>query len=118
MSILISCLGLYALATFVAERRTREIGIRKVLGASVSALWGMLSSEFLVLTGIAFLIAVPVTYWCMNRWLENYVYRIDISWGVFVLSGLLALAVTFLTVSWQAIKAAVANPVESLRTES
>ncbi|HEX7757637.1 MAG TPA: ABC transporter permease [Niabella sp.] len=117
LAIVISCLGLYALAAFVAEQRTKEVGIRKVLGASVIGLWRMLSFEFIVLTAIAFLIAVPVVYWSMDQWLENYAYRIAISWKVFAAAGGLIVVVTLLTVSYQAIKAAVTDPVKSLRSE-
>ena len=117
LAIFISCMGLYAMASFVAEQRTKEIGIRKILGASVSNLWRLLSVEFIVLTGIAFFIAVPVAYWTMSSWLENYNYRIKISWEVFALTGAIALLITLITVSFQAIKAAIANPVESLRSE-
>ncbi|ANH81464.1 hypothetical protein A8C56_11160 [Niabella ginsenosidivorans] len=117
LAIVISCLGLYALAAFIAEQRTKEIGIRKVLGASVAGLWRLLSFEFIVLTGIAFLIAVPAVYWSMSQWLENYAYRTRISWQVFVTAGGIILPVTLLTVSFQAIKAATVNPVKSLRAE-
>ncbi len=117
LAIFISCIGLYAMASFVAEQRTKEIGIRKVLGASVSSLWRLLSGEFILLTSISFLIAVPLACWSMSLWLENYNYRIKISWEVFALTGVIAILITLITVSFQAIKAAVANPVKSLRSE-
>ncbi|MBX2922484.1 MAG: ABC transporter permease [Chitinophagaceae bacterium] len=117
LAIFISCLGLFGLATCMAERRAREIGIRKVLGASVMNLWILLSNEFTMLVLIACLIASPVSYWIMHSWLENYDYRISIGWHVFALSAMLALMIALATVSFQAIKAAVANPVKSLRTE-
>jgi ABC-type antimicrobial peptide transport system permease subunit len=117
LAIFIFCMGLYAMASFVAEQRAKEIGIRKILGASVTNLWRLLSGEFIVLTVVAFLIAVPVSYWSMSSWLENYNYRIQISWEVFALTGGIALLITLVTVSFQAIKAAVVNPVVSLRSE-
>jgi putative ABC transport system permease protein len=117
LTIFVACLGLFGLATYTAEQRTKEIGIRKVLGASVTQLTQMLSKEFLKLVLISSLIAFPVAWWGMNKWLESFAYRIDISWWVFAVAGLAALAIALLTVSFQAIKAAVANPVVSLRTE-
>ncbi len=117
LAIFISCLGLFGLASFVAVQRKKEIGIRKVSGASVFSLWKLLSKEFLVLVAISCLIASPIAYYYMNTWLQDYKYRTDISWIVFVLAISLALIVTILTVSYQAIKAAMANPVKSLRTE-
>lgn len=117
LAILISCMGLFGLAMFMAERRIKEIGIRKVLGASVASLWALLSREFLLLVFIACLIASPIAYWLMNDWLQNYDYRITISWWVFVVAGLTAVIIALCTVSAQAIKAALSNPVKSLRTE-
>ena len=117
LAIFISCLGLLGLAAFMAERRTKEIGIRKVLGASVSRIWILLSREFVLLVLIASVIASPITYWQMSNWLQKYDYRIDISSWVFLLAGILALVIALVTVSTQAIKAALANPVKSLRTE-
>lgn len=117
LAILISCLGLFGLASFVAEQRTREIGIRKVLGATVLNVWEMLSKDFVLLVFISGLIAVPVTYQFMSRWLQNYEYRMNISWWIFGLTIAGALLITILTVSLQAIKAANVNPVKSLRTE-
>ena len=117
LAIFISCLGLFGLASFVAEQRTKEIGIRKVLGASVANLWQLLSKEFVVLVAISFLIAGPVAYYFMNNWLTNYTYRAGISWWIFGIAGIGALLITLITVSYQAIRAAVGNPVKSLRTE-
>lgn len=117
LAIFISCLGLFGLASFTAEQRTKEIGIRKVLGATVANLWQLLSKDFVVLVIISCLIATPIAYYFMHSWLQNYEYRTEISWWVFALSGLGALIITLLTVSYQAIKAAMANPVKSLRTE-
>lgn len=117
LAIFISCLGLFGLASFVAEQRTKEIGVRKVLGASVFNLWRLLSKEFLALVIIAFLIAAPVAYYFMFHWLQDYQYRVELSWWIFMAAGSGALMITLLTVSFQAIKAALANPVKSLRTE-
>lgn len=117
LAIFISCLGLFGLAAYTAERRTKEIGIRKVLGASVAGIVGLLSADFLKLVGLAFLIAAPLGWFLMDQWLADYAYRIDISWQVFVAAGLLAAAVAFLTVSFQSIRAALANPVKSLKNE-
>jgi len=117
IAILISCLGLFALAAFAAERRTKEIGIRKVLGASVAGITGLLAKDFLKLVVLAILIASPIAYWAMNQWLQDFAYRIDIQWWMFVLAGAAAVAVAFLTVSFQSIKAALTNPVKSLRSE-
>jgi len=117
LTILISCLGLLGLAAYTAERRTKEIGIRKVLGATVANVIALLSKDFLRLVAISSLIAFPVAWWMMHNWLNDYAYRINISWWVFVFAGVLASVIALLTVSFQAIKAAVANPVKSLRTE-
>jgi putative ABC transport system permease protein len=115
--ILVACLGLFGLVTYTAEQRTKEIGIRKVLGASVSQITQMLSKEFVKLVLIASLIAFPVAWWAMNKWLQSFAYRITVSWWIFVVAGLIALLIALVTVSFKAIKAAVANPVKSLRTE-
>ncbi|HVZ95854.1 MAG TPA: ABC transporter permease [Chitinophagaceae bacterium] len=115
--ILVACLGLFGLVTYTAEQRTKEIGIRKVLGASVSQVTQMLSKEFLKLVLIASVIAFPVAWWGMNKWLQSFAYRIHISWWIFVIAGSAALLIALITVSFQAIKAAMANPVKSLRTE-
>lgn len=117
LAILISSLGLYGLASFVAEQRTKEIGIRKVLGATLINLWRLLSTEFVLLVFISFLIATPIAYFFMHGWLQQYDYRAPISWWIFAAAGLGALAITLLTVSHQAIRAATMNPVKSLRSE-
>ena len=116
-AVFISCLGLFGLASFVAEQRTKEIGVRKVLGASIFRLWTLLSKEFVVLVFISLLFASPVAYYFMHGWLENYQYRANLSWWIFIGAGTGALLITLLTVSFQAIKAAIANPVRSLRSE-
>lgn len=117
LAILISCLGLFGLTSFVAEQRTKEIGVRKVLGASVFNVWNMLSRDFLKLVIISCFIAVPIAYYVMNGWLQEYPYRVILKWWIFALAMIGALAVTILTVSFQAIKAAKSNPARSLRTE-
>ncbi|MEP6673699.1 MAG: ABC transporter permease [Ferruginibacter sp.] len=117
LTIFISCLGLFGLATYMAETRIKEIGVRKVLGAGMGSITGLLSKDFLKLVIIAFLIASPVAWLAMNSWLQNYTYHINIEWWVFAIAGLLSVLIAFATVSYQAIKAAVANPVKSLRTE-
>jgi putative ABC transport system permease protein len=117
IAILIACLGLFGLAAFSAEQRTKEIGIRKVLGAAGSSIVAMLSKDFLKLIPLALLIAFPLGWWAMNKWLDNFVYRIHISWWMFGLAGGIAIFIAFLTVSYQSIKSALANPLKSLRTE-
>lgn len=117
MAILIGCMGLFALAAFSAEQRIKEIGIRKVLGASVVNLTALLAKNFLRLVLIAFLLAFPVAWWAMNNWLEDFPYRVSLSWWVFAVAGIASLLIALITVSFQAIKAAIANPVKSLRTE-
>ncbi len=117
LAIFISCLGLLGLAMFTAEQRTKEFGIRKVLGAKVSTLFSLLSKDFLLLVLIAFLVASPLAGWAMYEWLQNFAYHIQLEWWVFLLAGVLALLIALLTVSFQAIKVAIANPVKSLRSE-
>ena len=117
LSIVISCLGLFGLAAFTAERRTREIGIRKVLGASVTRITTMLSTDFLKLVLVSIFIASPLAWWAMSKWLQDYAYRIHISWWIFLIAGFASVLIAVITISFQAIKAAVANPVKSLRTE-
>jgi len=117
LAIFISCLGLFGLASFVAEQRVKEIGVRKVLGATVINLWSMLSRDFVLLVIISQLIASPIAYYFMHNWLQHYQYRTNISWWVFAVTALGAIAITLLTVSYQSIKAALANPVKSLRSE-
>lgn len=115
LALVISCLGLFGLISFVAEQRSKEIGIRKVLGASVGNVWKMLSRDFMTLVILACGISIPIAFYVMNGWLENYSYRMEIPWWVFLLAGVLAIGIAFVTVSFQAIKAAVANPVHSLK---
>jgi ABC-type antimicrobial peptide transport system permease subunit len=117
IAILLSCLGLFGLATITAFQRTKEIGIRKVLGASISGIVGPLSKDFVKMVLIAILIASPVVWWACNKWLEDFIYRIEISWFLFLFGGLIAIAAAIITVSYQAIKAARVNPVDSLRDE-
>jgi ABC-type antimicrobial peptide transport system permease subunit len=117
LAIVISCLGLFGLASFVAEQRTKEIGVRKILGASVFNVWNLLSKDFLMLVVISFFIAIPLAYYFMHKWLQNYEYRTQMSLWIFVASVAGALLITILVVSFQSIKAAIANPVKSLRTE-
>jgi len=117
IAIFLSCLGLYGLASFMAAQRIKEVGIRKVLGASAANIVYLFSKEFIILIGIAFLIASPVAWFFMHRWLQDYVYRIDISWWIFLIGGTASVVIALVTVSLKAIKAAVANPVKSLRTE-
>ncbi|MCW3109882.1 MAG: hypothetical protein JWQ09_4388 [Segetibacter sp.] len=117
LTIFISCLGLFALAAYVAENRIKEIGVRKVLGASVTGITALLSKDFVKLIIISFIIAAPLAYWGMSKWLMDYTYRVSINWWVFALAGFLSVMIALLTVGYQSIKAAVANPVKSLRTE-
>ncbi|WP_431215683.1 ABC transporter permease [Puia sp. P3] len=116
-AILIACLGLFGLVTFAAEQRTKEIGIRKLLGARVGAIVVLLSRDFTRLVLIASLIAFPLAWWAMNKWLESFAYRVSIGWWVFLIAGVLAFGIALLTVSIQTIRAALANPVKSLKTE-
>ncbi|MBX3255494.1 MAG: ABC transporter permease [Chitinophagaceae bacterium] len=117
LAIIISCLGLFGLAAFTAQKRKKEIGIRKVIGASSAGITAMLSKDFLKLIGIALLIAFPVSWWMMNSWLQNYTYRVNITAGIFLISGMLVLVITLIAISLQTIKAANANPVKALRSE-
>jgi ABC-type antimicrobial peptide transport system permease subunit len=117
LAIIISCLGLFGLAAFTAEQRRKEIGVRKVLGSSVKGIVQLLSKDFMRLVIFALLIAGPIAWWMMQNWLESFAYRIEINWWVFAVAGLAAIGIALLTVSFQAVKAAVANPVKSLRTE-
>ncbi|TAL45275.1 MAG: FtsX-like permease family protein, partial [Chitinophagaceae bacterium] len=117
VAILISCLGLFGLATFSAEQRTKEIGVRKVLGASVGNIVGLLSKDFLKLVFIAIVIASPLAWLAMHKWLQDFAYRTNIAWTVFVITAVVAVSIALLTISFQAIRAAIANPVKSLRTE-
>lgn len=117
LAIFISCLGLFGLAAYIAEQRTKEIGIRKVLGATISQVWLLLSKDFILLVLISSVIASPIALYFLQNWLQKYPYRINIGAGVFILAALMAIIITLLTISFQAIKAAIANPVKSLRTE-
>ncbi len=117
LAVSIACLGLFGLASFTAERRTKEIGVRKVLGATIPNLFRLLSNEFIWLVIVANAIAWPIAYAAMSRWLDDFAYRVDLTWMTFILAGVLAMAIAQLTVSYQALRAATANPVESLRSE-
>jgi len=117
LTIFIACLGLFGLATYATEQRVKEIGVRKVLGASVTNIVRLLSSDFIKLVLIAILIATPVIWWAMQEWLQGYAYRITIQWWMIALAGILAVATALLTVSLLAVKAALMNPVKALRTE-
>jgi putative ABC transport system permease protein len=117
IAIFLSCLGLYGLASFMAVQRIKEVGIRKVLGASAGNIVYLFSKEFIVLIAIAFAIATPIAWYYMHQWLQDYVYRINISWWLFAAGGLASIIIALATISFQAIKAAMANPVKSLRNE-
>ena len=117
LAIIISCLGLFGLAAYAAEQRTKEIGVRKVLGASVANLAGLLSKDFLILVLIAIAFAVPVSVWALHKWLQHYEYHIPLSWWIMALASVITIAIAIMTVSFQAIKAALANPIKSLRSE-
>jgi putative ABC transport system permease protein len=113
----VSCLGLYGLASFMAVQRIKEVGIRKILGATAGSIVYLFSKEFIILIAIAFTIATPLAWYYMHQWLQDYAYRINISWWLFAAGGLVAIIIALPTISFQAIKAAIANPVKSLRTE-
>jgi putative ABC transport system permease protein len=117
LAILVACMGLFGLATYAAEQRVKEIGIRKVLGASVGGIVEMLSVDFIKLVVISALISFPLSWWAMSKWLANFAYRINISWWVFVAAAVVAIVIAMATTSYQAIRAALMNPVKSLRTE-
>ncbi len=117
ISIIVSCLGLFGLATFATQKRLKEISVRRVLGASAAGIVTMLTKDFVKPVAVALLIAFPVAAWAMNKWLESYVYRISVSWWMFAIAGLAAVVIAFLTISYQSVKAALANPVDSLRSE-
>jgi putative ABC transport system permease protein len=117
LAVLISCLGLYGLILFTTQQKVKEIGIRKVLGASVGSIVTLLSKDFLKLVGIALVIAVPLAWYAMDKWLQDFTYRITVQWWIFAIAGMLALLIALLTISFQSIKAALANPVKSLRSE-
>jgi putative ABC transport system permease protein len=117
LAIIIACLGLFALSAFMAEQRSKEVGIRKVLGASVQGITTLLSIDFIKLVLLAIIIASPIAWWAMNKWLQDFAYKIAISWWMFVAGGLAAIMIALITVSFQSVKAALANPVRSLRAE-
>jgi putative ABC transport system permease protein len=117
LAIIIACLGLFALSAFLAEQRSKEISIRKVLGASVTQVTSLLSKDFVKLVFIAIVIASPVAWWAMNKWLQDFAYRVPISWWIFLVAGVLVIFIALATISFQAIKAAIANPIKSLRSE-
>jgi ABC-type antimicrobial peptide transport system permease subunit len=117
LAIFISCLGIFGITSFMAEQRIKEIGVRKVLGASVFTLWQLLSKDFVFMVVISMFIAIPLAYYFMQSWLNNYTYRTNLAWWIFIAASLSALVITLLTVSFQTIRAALANPVKSLRTE-
>lgn len=117
LAIIIACLGLFALSAFMAEQRSKEIGIRKVLGATVSGITALLSLDFVKLVILAIIIASPIAWWAMNKWLQGFVYHIEVQWWVFALAGFVAVAIALLTVSFQSVKAALMNPVKSLKSE-
>ncbi|HET9825718.1 MAG TPA: FtsX-like permease family protein, partial [Chitinophagaceae bacterium] len=117
LTIFISCLGLFGLATYMAENRVKEIGVRKALGASVTGITALLSRDFLKLVMLSFLLASPIAWWMMHEWLQKYPYRVSIQWSVFIFAGCLSFLISLFTVSYQSIRAAIANPVKSLRTE-
>jgi len=117
LAIAIACLGLFALSAFMAEQRNKEIGIRKVLGASITGITTMLSKDFLRLVLISFVIASPIAWWAMNKWLEDYQYRITIGWWMFAVAAIIVVVIALATISFQSIKAALMNPVNSLKSE-
>ena len=117
IAILISCLGLYGLSIYVAERRVKEIGIRKVLGASVTGIIAMLSKDFIKLIAIAFIISIPVGYYIMEKWLENFAYKMELNIMIFIIAGLISFGIAWLTIGFESVKAAMGNPVNSLKSE-
>jgi putative ABC transport system permease protein len=117
LAICIACSGLFSLVALIVQQRTKEIGIRKVLGANVGEIVELISKDFLLLITIAILVASPIAWYAMNSWLQNFAYRINVSWWLFVVAGAVVITIAFITISIQAIKAAIANPVKSLRTE-
>jgi putative ABC transport system permease protein len=117
LAIVIACLGLFGLAAYAAEQRNKEICIRKVLGASVSGIVGMLSMDFIKLVFISIFIATPLAWWAMNKWLQDFAYRVNIHWYTLALAGVVAILIAFVTISFQSIRAALGNPVDSLRSE-
>jgi ABC-type antimicrobial peptide transport system permease subunit len=116
-ALFISALGIFGMASFVAEQRTKEIGVRRVLGATVLSIWRLLTREFVALVGLSLAIAGPLAWFGMHRWLQGYTYHTGIAWWIFVVTGVGALSLTLLTVSWTAVQAALANPVKALKSE-
>ena len=117
LAIFVACLGLFALSAYMVEQRNKEMSIRKVLGASVENIFQLLTKNFLALIIIALILAIPLSYYLMNGWLQDYEYKIDINWSVFAIAGVMALAIALLTVSFHAVKSALVNPIEHLRGE-
>ena len=117
LAVFIACLGLFGLTSYTCIQRKKEIGIRKVNGATIGQILSMLNKDFFIWVGLAFIIAIPIAWYAMNNWLSNFAYKTNMSWWVFALAGLVVLGVALLTVSWQSFRAAVANPVEALRDE-
>jgi putative ABC transport system permease protein len=117
LAIIVACLGLFALSAFMAEQRSKEIGIRKVLGASVTQVTALMSKDFVKLVLIAIVLASPIAWWIMHKWLQDFAYRVNISWWIFLVAGLLVVMIALVTIGFQSIKAAVANPVQRLRAE-
>ena len=117
LSIFIACMGLFGLATLTVARRTAEIGIRKVMGANVADIVGMISKDFIKLVLVAMLFAFPIAWWAIDKWLQGFAYNIGINWWIFIIAGIVVIAITLVTISFQSIKASLANPVKSLRTE-
>ncbi|HEX8060571.1 MAG TPA: FtsX-like permease family protein, partial [Cyclobacteriaceae bacterium] len=117
LAVVISCLGLFGMAVFMTERRTKEIGVRKVVGASVFSLWKLMSTEFIMIITISFLISAPISWYGLDQWMQNFVYRAEIGWGVFAIAGIVSIAITLITISFQLLKAANRSPVHSLKTE-
>ena len=117
LAIFISCLGLYGLASYIAEQKTKEIGVRKILGASLAEILKILVSDFILMIGIACLVAFPIGYWLMDNWLTNFAYNVGISWIIFVVTAIVILMLTLITVSYETLKAAMSQPVKSLRHE-
>ncbi len=117
LAIFIACLGLFGIATLSIAQRTKEIGVRKVLGASVAGITGLLAKDFLKIVLVSFVLASPIAWWAMNMWLDDFAYRVDLQWWIFALAGVGAVGIAFLTVGFQSVRAALANPVKSLRSE-
>ena len=117
LAIFMACLGLFGIATLSIAQRTKEIGVRKVLGASVAGITGLLAKDFMKIVLVSFVLASPIAWWAMNTWLDDFAYRVDLQWWIFALAGVGAVVIAFLTVGFQSVRAALANPVRSLRSE-